>query len=275
MVTSLPDLHDARLADGQHEIVDLGHREGAAIDDLVFQEDHRIGIADRGLEQALGVGGGIRRDHFHAGHRGIPGGIILAVLGADAGGGAVGAAEHDGAAHLAARHVAGLGGGIDDLVHRLHGEIPGHEFHDGLEAVERRADAQAGKAMLGDRRVDHAAVAEFLQQALAKSCRRPDIGRLPRPSGTPARRGAFLRPWRRASASRTVMVTISVPAGSSGSPRSREWLRRRVMAALSAAVFAAVGLQASAWSARLRLSSARRRRPKHPRRRPEAWRWAR
>ena len=63
-------LDHARLADGQDEIVDLRHVEGAAIDDFVFQEDHRIGIADRGFQQALGVGGEIGRDHFQAGHTG-------------------------------------------------------------------------------------------------------------------------------------------------------------------------------------------------------------
>ena len=38
----------------------------------------------------------------------------------------------------------------------------------GLQAVKGRADAKAGKAMLGDGRVDHAAVAELVQQALAE-----------------------------------------------------------------------------------------------------------
>ena len=69
--------------------------------------------------------------------------------------------------HLPARHVARLGGGIDELVHRLHGEVPGHELDDRPQARHRRADAEAGEAVLGDRRVDDAARAEFLQQALA------------------------------------------------------------------------------------------------------------
>ena len=37
----------------------------------------------------------------------------------------------------------------------------------GLQAREGRADAEAGKAVLGDRRVDDALRAELLQQALA------------------------------------------------------------------------------------------------------------
>ena len=93
-------------------------------------------------------------------------GKILAVLGADARGRTVRSAEHDLDAHLSARHVARLGGRIDQMVHRLHGEIEGHEFDHRLEAGERGPDAEPGKAVLGDRRIDDAAGAEFLQQAL-------------------------------------------------------------------------------------------------------------
>ncbi len=77
--------------------------------------------------------------------------IALAVLGAHARRRAVGAAEHDGAAHLSAGHVQRLGGRVDDLVDGLHGEVPGHELDDRAQAGEGRADADAGEALLGDR----------------------------------------------------------------------------------------------------------------------------
>ena len=88
------------------------------------------------------------------------------MLGSDAGCRTVRTAEHHLAGHLAAGHVQRLGGGIDDLVDRLHGEVEGHELDDRLQAGHRRTDADAGKAMLGDRRIDDALVAEFLQQTL-------------------------------------------------------------------------------------------------------------
>ena len=125
-----------------------------------------FGSRDRALQQALGVGGGVGGDDLQTGHRRVPGRIILAVLRADAGGGAVGTAEDDRAAHLPARHVERLGGGIDDLVHRLHGEVEGHELDDRLQPGHCRADAQPRKAVLGDRRVDDAPGAELLQQPL-------------------------------------------------------------------------------------------------------------
>jgi hypothetical protein len=98
---------------------------------------------------------------------GVPARVALRMLGGDARRGAVGTAEHDRAAHLAARHVERLGGRVDDLVDRLHGEVEGHELDDRLQPAERSADAEAGKAVLGDRRVDDALGAELLEQALA------------------------------------------------------------------------------------------------------------
>ena len=69
--------------------------------------------------------------------------------------------------HLSARHVVCLRSGIDDLVHRLHGEIERHEFDDRLQAGHRCANADAGKRMFGDRRIDYLPGAEFLKQPLA------------------------------------------------------------------------------------------------------------
>ncbi len=88
------------------------------------------------------------------------------MLGGDARGGAVGPAEHDLAGHLPARHIKRLRRRIDQLVDRLHGEIPGHELDDRFQPGKRGADAEAGKAVLGDRRVDDALGAELLQQPL-------------------------------------------------------------------------------------------------------------
>jgi hypothetical protein len=52
------------------------------------------------------------------------------------------------------------------MVDRLHGEVEGHELHDRLQTAKGRADAEAGKTVLGDRRVDDALSAEFVEQPL-------------------------------------------------------------------------------------------------------------
>src|SRR3546814_3050919 len=83
----------------------LFRSEAAAVEQLVFEEDDGVLAADRGLEQALRVGRVIGRDHDQTRHARIPGRVVLAVLRRDARRGAVGAAEHDRTAHLAARHV--------------------------------------------------------------------------------------------------------------------------------------------------------------------------
>jgi hypothetical protein len=70
---------------------------------------------------------------------------------------AVRAAEHDRRRHLAARHVARLGRRVDQLVHRLHGKVEGHELNDRLEPRKGGAEPEPGKPLLGDRRVDDSA----------------------------------------------------------------------------------------------------------------------
>lgn len=58
----------------------------------------------------------------------VPGSEALRVLSSDASRSAVGAAEDNGDGDGSCRHVAGLGGRVDYLVDRLHGEVKRHEF---------------------------------------------------------------------------------------------------------------------------------------------------
>src|SRR3546814_7414060 len=76
------------------------------------------------------------RHHLEARNVRVPRGIALRVLRGHARRGAIRPAEHDRRGHLTAGHVMGLGGGVDDLVHRLHGEVEGHELDDGPERSE-------------------------------------------------------------------------------------------------------------------------------------------
>ena len=157
---------DARLADRHQPVLDLGDLEALAVEDLVLEEDHGVRITNGGLQEALRISGAVGLHHLEAGDVAVPGGIVLAVLGADAGRRSGSTTEHDGAVQLAARHVMGLGGGVDDLVDRLHGEIEGHELDNGLQPGEGRTHRKAGEAMLGDRRIDHAPGAELVEHPL-------------------------------------------------------------------------------------------------------------
>src|SRR5215470_7947568 len=93
---------DLRLADGHEMIVELGYRKALPIKDFIFEKDNGIGVADRGFEQALGVGGGMGSYDLEAWNVRVPGRVVLAVLGGDAGGWSIRPAEHDRYAHLAA-----------------------------------------------------------------------------------------------------------------------------------------------------------------------------
>ena len=52
------------------------------------------------------------------------------------------------------------------MINRLHGEVHRHKLNHGPEPPKGSADAKAGKAMFGDRRIDHPLWPEFRQQPL-------------------------------------------------------------------------------------------------------------
>ncbi len=158
--------HDPRLADRQHMVVQLGDLEIAAIDQLVFEKHDRVLTADGSLEQALRIRRIVWSNDDQARNAGVPRPVVLAVLRPDAAGRAIGPAEDHRTAHLPARHVIGLGCGVDDMVDRLHGEVERHELDDRAQAAHRCAGPDAGKTVFGDRRIDDALGAEFFEQAL-------------------------------------------------------------------------------------------------------------
>ncbi len=86
----------AGLADGQNPVIHLRHIEGLAVEDLVLEEDDRVFVADRGLQEALRIRCGIGLDHLEAGDLAVPRRIILAVLGGHARRRPVRATEDDG-----------------------------------------------------------------------------------------------------------------------------------------------------------------------------------
>src|SRR5208283_687444 len=109
---------DPCLADGDKKIIKLGYFEFVSIKDFVFEKDDRVRVADRALQKPLRIGRRKRHDDFEPRNVRIPRGIILAMLRGDPRRRAIGTPKHDRTAHLTAGHIARLGSGIDDLVHR-------------------------------------------------------------------------------------------------------------------------------------------------------------
>ena len=122
--------------------------------------------AQRRLHQALGVGRIGRHADDQAGnvrpHRMITAAVVRAGAPERAGADA----EDHRCVHLPVAHVVELRRLQHDLPRRLEHEVGEHQVGDGARAGGRGADRGAGKALFGDRRIDHARAAELLPEAL-------------------------------------------------------------------------------------------------------------
>jgi hypothetical protein len=78
---------------------------------------------------------------------------------------AIGTSEDNWTRQLSAGHIQAFRSRIDNVVDRLHGKVPRHEFDDRLQSVERCTDADASEAGLSNRCVHHTRWPVLLQQA--------------------------------------------------------------------------------------------------------------
>ena len=133
----------------------------------MLEDDHGIGVLQRGPEHAARVLQRRRREHLEAGDVRIDAFQAVRMLGGELAARAGRHADHQRHAELPARHVPDGGGIVEDLVQREQREIHRHDFHDRAHAVHRRTDAQPGEAVLRQRRVADALGPEFVEQPLA------------------------------------------------------------------------------------------------------------
>jgi hypothetical protein len=124
-------------------------------------------IANRRLQEALGVGGERGGDHLQARDVGVEVLHGVTMLAPDLPRARVRTAKDDGAIELPAGHLPELRCVVEDLVEGHRAEVPGHKLDDRPQAHHRRADPDARESGLGDRRVDDPLRAEFLEHALA------------------------------------------------------------------------------------------------------------
>ena len=138
-----------------------------AVEKLALEHEDRVVVADRGLEQSLGVARRRRRADFQTGDIRVKtfGGVRMGR--AELVRRAVRAAEGDRDVELAARHGEHVRRVVHDLVEGDERKAEGHELDDRPQPDHRRADAEAGEAIFADRRVDDALRAETLEQSLA------------------------------------------------------------------------------------------------------------
>ena len=165
---------DGRVAAGaldvgrseRHQRVGLRHLARDAVESAVLEDQHRIGVADRGLEQAAGVGRRGRDADLEAGCVDEPRLHRVRVMPAARAPDPVRHPERHGAGELAAEHVPRLGDLVDDLVHGARDEVGEVHVDDRHEAGDGRAQRRADDGRLRDRRVQHALGAELVHEPL-------------------------------------------------------------------------------------------------------------
>ena len=132
----------------------------------MFEEQDRVGVADRRLEQSVRVGRHAGHDHLQAGHMGVEGLDRLGVVEAAVNPTAERRADDDRHGPVAVGAVARPGCLADDLVESRVDEVGELDLGDGDQAVERRADSDSNDRRLGKGRVEHARLAESRVETL-------------------------------------------------------------------------------------------------------------
>ena len=160
---------DLSLADGDDEIFVHNRLVVLKLDTvhhLVLEEHDGIIVTDGGLEEATSVLDAPGADDFESWDLSVPGSKALSMLGTNSRADTINSAEDDRAGEVAIGHVEGLGGGVDNMVDRLQGEVEGHELDDGAEAFETSTDGDTSEASLSDWSVPDALRAIFVPHAL-------------------------------------------------------------------------------------------------------------
>mmetsp|Transcript_104697 Transcript_104697/g.293462 ORF Transcript_104697/g.293462 Transcript_104697/m.293462 type:complete len:373 (-) Transcript_104697:109-1227(-) len=142
------------------------HGKGDSVHEFMFQDQDGVGVPNGGLDESLGIRRGVGRHHLDSRHTSIPGSKALRVLGCCSRTVSIGSPKDNRTGQIAAAHVKLFGGRVDDLINRLQGKIPRHEFHNGLEIVKGTSHGHTGESGFGDGSVNDSLFAVFLVQSL-------------------------------------------------------------------------------------------------------------
>ena len=132
----------------------------------MFQDHDGVGVSDGSLDESLGVLAGIGRNDLEAWNGGVPSRKALTVLGRRTCRVSVGSTKDNGTGNVSGTHVVLFGSRIDNLVDCLHGEVDGHEFHNGTQVLEGCANGKTGESHFSDWGINDSLVSVFLVQSL-------------------------------------------------------------------------------------------------------------
>ena len=153
---------DGSLADGHGVVVQRHVLFDSPVEVLVLEEQHRVVVAHRRLDEALGVVGRAGADHLET--RRVDE-IHLRVLRVE--GPAMDAAAHRAANHQRDRRapaVVALGGEVGDLVEGAGDEVHELQLANRAQAEVAHADGRADDGALSNRCFDDALAAELCQK---------------------------------------------------------------------------------------------------------------
>ena len=134
------------------------------IERFLLKEHHRVGIADRGGQQAFDVRRARRGNDLEARHHHCPVFNRLRMLRAEARTAAIGRADHQRHRHLTAGHIARLGNLVGDDIPADSEKIGEHDLGDRLQPGHGRAHGGAKNGLFRNRRIAHTFRTEFLEQ---------------------------------------------------------------------------------------------------------------
>ena len=137
-----------------------------AVRPLVLEEQHRIGIVDGLAQHACHVGGCRRRHDLEPGHVGVEGLDGLRVVQRSVHAAAPRGAHDERHREVAVGAVVDLGRLAHQLVEGRVDEVGELDLGDGPHTRQRQPDGHTDDARLGQRRVEHARLAELGEQAV-------------------------------------------------------------------------------------------------------------
>ena len=157
----LPRAHDLGAAKRVDDLA-VRHLPLHRIERLVLEEDHGVGVADRGGKEADHIARVRGRHHLEPGDHHRPVLDALGMLGAEARARAVGGAHDQRAFELTVGHVPALADLVGDVVEAHRKEIGEHDLGNRLEAGHGGPHGCAQNGLLGDGTVAHALFPELL-----------------------------------------------------------------------------------------------------------------
>src|SRR5579885_2959795 len=145
------------------------HLASHIVEQFVFYENHRVGVAHSSFEHAFSVVWRGGHNDFEARDVRIESFEHLRVLRATLRATAARSANDQRHFRLATKHIAEFGGAINNQIAGEQAEVDGHEFENWAQAVERGTDSGSRNDFFSQGRIADALFAKFFKKSFTHS----------------------------------------------------------------------------------------------------------